>query len=219
MGQWIDMDTLHGRIRAWRAGPAHAAVGVVLVQEIYGVNAHIREVAGRLGDAGFAVLAPALFDVIEPGIELDYDEAGTARGRMHKAAVGFDRAADMVGAARDVLQADATRVAAVGFCWGGTLALLANTRYGMPAVDYYGGGSVPFLHETPRAPLLMHFGRDDALIPPDDVQAHRDAYPDARLHVYPAGHGFNCDRRADFRPDSAALAWARTVDFLKELAP
>lgn len=219
MGDWIDLDTPHGGIRAWRDGPVRAATGVVLVQEIYGVNAHIRDVAARLGSAGFAVLAPALFDLVEPGIELAYDEAGTARGRELKVAVGFERAVDMAGAARERLANSVTSVAALGFCWGGTVALLCNTRLAMPAVDYYGGGSMPFLHERLRAPLLMHFGRDDALIPPTDVEAHCDAFPDARLHVYPAGHGFNCDLRADFEPGSAALAWARTVGFLQELGP
>ena len=218
MGHWIDLDTPHGTVRAWNeAPPAAAAGGVVLVQEIFGVNAHIRDVAARLAAEGFAVLAPSVCDPVEPGVELDYDEAGVARGRELVAALGFDRAVDIVAAAAGRLRTGTPRVAAVGFCWGGTVAFLAATRLGLPAVDYYGGRSVPFLDEPARAPLLMHFGEHDPIIPAADRALHREKQPQARIHVYDAGHGFNCDRRADYSAAAAALAWRRTCDFLREV--
>ena len=218
MSTWIDIDSEAGPIRGWRADPTGPSKGaVVVVQEIFGLNAHIRDVVGRLADAGFVALAPALMDRVEPGVELEYDDAGVARGRDLVARLGFDRAVDLVDAAATLLQAEGLRTGAVGFCWGGSVALLANTRLGLPAVSYYGGRSVPFLGDPLRAPMLFHFGARDPIIPPEDVQAHRDAYPQARAYVYEdAGHGFNCDRRADFHAASAAQAWTRTVDFFED---
>lgn len=216
MGEWIELDTPHGSVRAWQAA-AEATVrpraAIVLVQEIFGVNAHIRDVASRLAAAGHDVIAPSLCDPVERGVELDYDEAGIARGRGLVAALGFDRAVDIVRAAAERIGARAV----VGFCWGGTVALLSNARLGLAAVDYYGGRSLPFLDEPLRAPLLAHFGERDPIIPPEHVAAHRDRLPGARIHVYPAGHGFNCDRRADFDSSSALLAWSRSLAFLSDL--
>ena len=94
--------------------------------------------------------------------------------------------------------------------------MLANTRLHLPSVTYYGGRSVPFLGEPARAPMLFHFGERDSIIPPEDVQKHRLHHPEAAIHVYPAGHGFNCDERDDYDADSAALAWDRTIAFLTE---
>lgn len=215
MGDWIDLDTPQGRIRAWHSAPEGAARGaLVLIQEIFGVNGHIRDVAGRFADAGFDVLAPSLFDPVEPGVELDYDTPGIARGRELVMALGFDRALDQVDAAAGWLRARGSRVGAVGYCWGGSVALLANTRLGLPAVSYYGARNVGFLDEPLRAPMQFHFGEHDGSIPPADIEKHRHAYPQAGIHVYDAGHGFNCDRRPDYRADAAALAWTRSVDFL-----
>jgi carboxymethylenebutenolidase len=220
MPDWIRLSTPHGDVRAWHhpAEPAgRPRCAVVLVQEIFGVNAHIRDVAARLAAAGHAVLAPSLCDPVEAGIELDYDEAGIARGRQLVAELGFDRAVDIVEASATHLGPTERPVAVMGFCWGGTVALLANTRGARPAVSYYGGRSVPFLDEPLRAPMLLHFGDRDPIIPPDHVELHRSSLPAARLHVYPAGHGFNCDRRADFDPHSAMLAWSRSLAFLADL--
>jgi carboxymethylenebutenolidase len=223
MSHAIRLDTAHGPIGAWRAGPADARIGVVLVQEIFGLNPHMRAVADRLGEAGFAVLAPALFDALlrdrgEPSRELGYDAEGVAAGRMLAEALGFERALDSIRAAAATLAEEGRRVAVLGFCWGGTLALLANSRLGLPCVDFYGGRSRPFLGEALRAPALFHFGERDPLIPPPDVEAHREAYPGAPIHLYPAGHGFHCDERADFEPASAALAMQRSHAFLRALA-
>ncbi|MFZ5658008.1 MAG: dienelactone hydrolase family protein [Pseudomonadota bacterium] len=220
MADWIELPTPHGGVRAWHHPAERTAtprVAVVLVQEIFGVNAHIRDVAGRLAAAGHEVLAPSVCDPVERGVELDYDDAGVARGRELVAALGFDRAVDIVAAAADHLRPPARAVAAMGFCWGGTVSLLANTRHALPAVSYYGGRSLPFLDEPLRAPMLMHFGERDPIIPPEHVALHRAKLAGASMHVYEAGHGFNCDRRPDFDARAAMLAWSRTLAFLADL--
>ncbi|PZR51372.1 MAG: carboxymethylenebutenolidase [Stutzerimonas stutzeri] len=213
MGHWTHLDTPHGRIAAWRAdSPGTPRGALVVVQEIFGVNAHIRSVAESYALEGYAVLAPAYFDVVEPGVELGYDGNGVERGRTLRDAVGLERATDITRIAAEAL---ATRgpVGTAGYCWGGTVALLAAQRIGLPSVSYYGARNLPFLHETPRAPVMFHFGEQDASIPPDMVQAHRDALPGMEVFTYPAGHGFNCDLRADYEPSSARLARQRTLDF------
>lgn len=221
MGRTVALRTSGGEIAAYRADPAVAVHGaLVLIQEIFGVNAHIRAVADGFAAQGYAVLAPALFDPIERGVELDYGEAGTRRGRELREQLGFERAVEAVAATADALRgATHTGVAAVGFCWGGSIAFLANTRLGLPAVSYYGGRSVPFLDERLRAPMLFHFGERDSIIPPEHVALHRQKQPDAEIHLYPAGHGFNCDQRADYDAASAMLAMRRTLTFLERVLP
>lgn len=217
MGEWIPLTTPEGPVQAWLARPVTRPLGaVVVIQEIFGVNPHIRAVTDRFAEAGFTAMAPALFDLVRPGTELRYDDAGVIRGRDYATDLGFERALKIVSAAARWLRESGHRVGAVGFCWGGTLAMLANTRLHLPSVTYYGGRSVPFLGEPALAPMLFHFGERDRLIPPEDVEKHRIHHPDATVHVYPAGHGFNCDERADFDADSAALAWSRTTAFLTE---
>ena len=226
MGQWIPLDTPAGRIAAWLAEPAGAARGgLVVVQEIFGANAHIRAVAEGYAADGYVVLAPAFFDPVEPGVELGYDQAGTARGRELVAQLGLDAALQIVAAAAAWLQArlagrgEPTAVGTVGYCWGGTVALLSALRLGLPSVSYYGARDLPFLEDpqlvaSPRAPVMFHFGEHDALIPPEAVQAHRLALPGMEVFTYPAGHAFNRDvDPADFHAPSAALALERSLAF------
>ncbi|MET0581461.1 MAG: dienelactone hydrolase family protein [Pseudoxanthomonas sp.] len=213
MGSWTELDTPHGKIKAWQARPTAAPRGaLVVIQEIFGVNAHIRSVADGFAGEGYSVLAPAMFDVLEPGVELGYDADGIARGRDLITRVGLDKALDMTASAAAALAGDG-KVGTVGYCWGGTVALLAALRLGLPSVSYYGARNVPFLTETPKAAVMFHFGEEDASIPPEMVEKHRQLLPQMPLHVYPAGHGFNCDVRADFDPPSAALARSRTLAF------
>ncbi|MBL8296742.1 MAG: dienelactone hydrolase family protein [Rhodanobacteraceae bacterium] len=200
-------------ISAYRADPDGVPRGgIVVVQEIFGVNAHIRRVADSYAQAGYLAIAPALFDFVETGVELDYDEAGVARGRLLAAEVGFDRAITAVAGAAQALGATG-RTGVVGYCWGGTVAFLCATRLALPAVVYYGGRSLPFLDERAQAPLQFHFGQADPIIPPAHVALHRAKQPQAEIHVYAAGHGFNCDLRADYDPASAALARERSLAF------
>jgi carboxymethylenebutenolidase len=213
MGTWIEIDTPHGPIAAWKAFPTAAPHGaLVIIQEIFGVNAHIRSVADAFASQGYAVLAPALFDVLERGVELDYDAGGMAKGRDLITRLGLEKALDMT-ASTAVALAGHGKVGTVGYCWGGTVALLAALRLGLPSASYYGARNVPFLGEVPKAPVIFHFGERDASIPPEMVEKHRQLLPQMPLHVYPAGHGFNCDARADFEPQSAALARSRTLAF------
>jgi carboxymethylenebutenolidase len=220
MGRDIAIRTADGTIAAWRADPPNgeAARGaVVVLQEVFGLNAHIRTVADRLAALGHVAVAPALFDPVAPNVDLGYDAAALAKGRALAADLGFERALRLVSAAAALLRDEGHRVAVVGFCWGGSLAFLANARLGLPAVSYYGAKTMPFLDEPLRAPMLFHFGGDDPTTPPEDVAAHREAHPDADLHVYPgAGHAFNRDvDPAHFHAASAALAQKRTMAFLE----
>lgn len=213
----FDLDTSAGRAAAFRADPPGTPRGaVVVIQEIFGLNGHIRDVTQRVAEAGYVAIAPALFDPVERGVELEYDAAGIDRGRELVTKLGIDRALAVTRAAFDAV-ADVGKVGVVGFCWGGTVAFLANTRMALPSVSYYGARTVPYLHEVPRGRQLFHFGGRDTSIPESAIQAHRDALPDAEIHVYAAGHGFNCDRRADYDTEAAMLAWQRTLGFFAEV--
>ncbi|MGN6513828.1 MAG: dienelactone hydrolase family protein [Lysobacteraceae bacterium] len=218
MGEWHPLATGRGAVQAWVARPEQAPRGaVVVVQEIFGVTAHIRDVADRFATAGFTAMAPAFFDVLQPGVELAYDDAGIARGRELVGELGLDGALEVVGAATHWLREGGHRVGAVGYCWGGTVAFLAGTRLGLPAVSYYGARNVPFLDEPARAPLMFHFGGKDRSIPPEDIAQHRARQPQAQVFVYPeAGHAFNRDVDPHaYEPESARLAWQRTLDFFR----
>ncbi len=217
MGQTISINTRHGRISAWHAKPHVTPKGaLILVQEIFGLNSHIRQVADRFANYGYVTIAPALFDLVHPGTELAYDEAGVARGREIVEELGFNGALDGVRGAFDYLEAE-FKVGIVGYCWGGSVAFYTNTRLGLPAVSYYGGRTVPLLKERPKAPLMLHFGENDPIIPPEDVEKHREALPSAEIHVWPgAGHGFNCDQRPDYNAEVSAQAMTRTLGFFQK---
>lgn len=198
--------------RALPTAPAKAAV--VVVQEVFGVNHHIRAVAEGFAAQGYAAYAPALFDRAEPGVELTYAGADLERGRALRMGIGWDGPVADIAATLAAAAAHGS-VGVVGFCWGGSLAFLAATRLDPAcAVAYYGGQIVDFRDEPPGCPVLMHFGETDTIITADAVAAIRAARPEAEIHLYPAGHGFNCTERADFRPESARLAGERTHAFL-----
>lgn len=169
MGHTVSLSTPNGHLSAWRAEPAGPPKGaLVVVQEIFGLNAHIRGVVDRFAEAGFVAIAPALFDPLEPGLDLPYDADGVARGLALVDALGFDPVIESVAAAARSLAGSTPsgKVGVVGYCWGGSVAFLANCRLGLPAVSYYGGRTLPLLgREHPKAPLLLHFGEHDPLIP------------------------------------------------------
>jgi carboxymethylenebutenolidase len=219
MGAWVELVAADGhRLHAYRAAPpGPRRGGLVVVQEIFGVNAHIRAVADGFAKEGFEVLAPALFDRVAPGVSLGYGAAEVAEGRRLRGLLGWDAPLLDLAAAVRALGA---RPGIVGFCWGGSLAFLAAARLPVgAAVAYYGGQIVEHLAETPRAPLLVQLGERDPLIPPADVERIRAALegsaPRAELVMHPAGHGFACDARADFEPACAAAARARTLAHLE----
>jgi carboxymethylenebutenolidase len=218
MGEFIQIENGSCRIGGWLARPQNPPRGgIVVIQEIFGVNAHIRSVADRFTGHGYAAVAPALFDPVEANVELGYDAAGVARGRELVGALGFDRALQGVDAAANLLREGKLRVAAIGYCWGGSVAFLDNTRLGLPAVSYYGARTMPFVNEPLRAAMLFHFGERDGSIPAADIAATRAAQPQAEVRVWPTGHGFNCELRADYDADCARDALAVTLKFLERL--
>lgn len=203
-------------IGAYLAEPAGMPRGgVVVIQEIFGVNAHIREVTDRIAAAGYSAIAPALFDSVKPGVELDYDADGLREGVALKAQVSFERAVqDIAAAAKRV--AGAGKVGTIGFCWGGSVAYAAAIELGLPGASYYGGSNTQLIGKPAIAPLIFHYGLKDAHITAADRAAVAAANPDAPLYEYEADHGFNCDRRDSFHAPSAAMAWQRTLAFLGE---
>ncbi|MFG3448948.1 dienelactone hydrolase family protein [Stenotrophomonas sp. NPDC047960] len=220
MGEWVTLDTHYGPVRAWQARPdAKPRGGLVVIQEIFGTNAHIREVAEGFAAEGYDVLAPSFFDLIDgTGAETDalpYDPDGVKQGLEHVNALGVEKALEVVRAAASRL-APAGKVGTVGYCWGGSIALLSALRLGLPSVSYYGARNVQFLDETPKAPVMFHFGAQDKSIPPEAIAAHREKLPKMQTFVYPADHAFNRSVGHAYDPDSAALALTRTLDFFSE---
>lgn len=193
--------------------------GVVVIQEIFGVNAHIREVADSFRADGYAALAPALFDRVERDVELGYDGEGMRRGR----ALAFDglRQEDALQDLQATVEEAGKygRVGVVGYCYGGLMTYLAACRLeGIACASaYYGGGIAGVVGDgpvpaesVPKCPTIMHFGALDAHIPMTDVARIRRLLPDVPVHVYDADHGFNCDHRGSYHADSAVLARQRT---------
>ena len=221
---WIELHAADGhRLRAGRAQPAAAPrAAIVVLQEIFGVNDHIRSLCERLAAQGWLALAPSLFDRAGAGqVDLAYGPEDIARGVELKARVGEEDAMRDVQAAIDHVAASGLKVAVMGFCWGGTLAWLAAARLqGLDAaIAYYGTNIAGHLDAPVRVPVLLHFGAHDTHIPPEHVQKIAAACPQARLHVYPAGHGFACDARAAYHAASAEQAAARSQQFLEDRLP
>lgn len=215
MGEHINLNTTRMQcIGAYVARPIGAPRGgIVVVQEIFGVNAHIRAVTDGFAADGYTAIAPAFFDHVESGVELDYGEQSFARGRALVSEVGFDRALEDVASAAEAIGSSG-RVGVVGYCWGGTVALLAAIRLALPSVSYYGARNVAYLGEKLQAPVLFHFGEKDGSIPPEAVQKHRAAYPEMEIYTYPTGHAFNRDvDPTHFDAASAQLARRRTLAF------
>ncbi|MDE2381047.1 MAG: dienelactone hydrolase family protein [Xanthomonadaceae bacterium] len=218
MGDWQTLYTPCGAVQAWLAKPDHAPRGAVVVaHEIFGLLPHYLQVCARLAQAGFIALAPAYFDLIEPGLVLPTDHAGTDRGRAVVNQLGLDCGVDVTNTAAQWLAQTGHRVGVLGFSWGGTVALLANTRLGLPAVSYYATRNPPFLDEPAAAPLQFHFGALDVPIPPTIIDLHRQKQPQAQVFVYAdADHAFNRDPDPPYHADAAALAWERTLAFFTE---
>jgi carboxymethylenebutenolidase len=198
-------------------GPARGAV--VLIQEIFGVNSHIRSVADDYAGQGFHVIAPALFDRVQPNLELAYNPTDMAQGMKAARQIGMDAALLDVAASISHAGAEWAQLKAgvLGFCYGGSLAWLAATRLDpAAAVCYYGGQIAANATEKPHCPVMMHFGAKDPHIGPAEIEKIKAAQPDVPLFLYDAGHGFNCDQRKDFEPESARLARQRTLEFFSQ---
>lgn len=219
MGKTIELTAADGhKFAAYRADPEGKPRGaLVVVQEIFGVNGHMRRVTDGFAAQGYLAISPALFDRTKRGVELGYDANAVAAGRDLRGAVGDEGPLLDVQATIDEA-AKAGKVAVIGYCWGGSLAYLAATRLqGLAAaVGYYGGAIAPHAGEKTRVPVMLHFGETDQSIPMSDVEKVRVAHPEIALHIYPAGHGFNCDERGSYDAESARIALDRTLGFLRQ---
>jgi carboxymethylenebutenolidase len=219
VGKRIELTAADGFVlSAYRTDPTGTPRGgLVVAQEIFGVNSHIRGVCDAYAADGYAVIAPALFDRSERGVEIGYTPDDIARGRELKANAGIDAALRDLAAARDAL-AGTGKVGVIGYCWGGFVAWMAAARLDgfACAVPYYGGGMLDAAGEKPRCPVMAHFGERDAMIPAAGARDFARAHPSAQVFLYAADHGFNCDQRASFDPAAAALARERTLAFLRQ---
>ena len=220
MGHMIELTAADGKkIAAYRAEPAGAPRGgLVVIQEIWGVNDHIRKVAEGYAADGYLAIAPALFDRVEADVMMDqYTPETMQRGFGLMQKVNIDDGLKDVSAAVQ-LAAAAGKVGVVGFCFGGRMAWLSASRVaGVAAsVPYYGGGIPGMAAEQPKCPVMMHFGERDAHIPVASVEEFQKSHPSLPVYLYAADHGFNCDQRASWDAPAAKLARERTIEFLRK---
>ncbi|MES2188973.1 MAG: dienelactone hydrolase family protein [Pseudomonadota bacterium] len=215
---WIALTADDGHtLDAFEVTPHSPRGSVVVLQEIFGVNAHIQQVARQVAGLGYKVIAPALFDRLQKKVSLPYDKTGMEQGKALIGGISLDVAMRDVAAAVEHA-AKFGPVAVLGFCWGGSLAwLTASTLPVAGAIAYYGGQIGTLLDHAPTRPVLTHFGEHDASIPQEVAQAVKQRFGSVVNHLYPAGHGFNCDGRTSFDAASSALAWHRTSGFLSAI--
>jgi carboxymethylenebutenolidase len=216
---WITLTTADNvTIAAWRADPpGKPRGGLVVAQEIFGVNSHIRSVCDGYAADGYVAIAPALFDRFAPNADLGYTAEDVEKGRALKGQARLEDALHDVDAARKVA-ATAGKVGIVGYCWGGYIAWMsaARLRGFACAIPYYGGGMLEAVGEKPLCPVLAHFGEKDPMIPVAGVREWAKAHPEVETHVYDANHGFNCDQRGSFDATAAKLARERSLAFLRK---
>jgi carboxymethylenebutenolidase len=206
-----------GAYVAWPDGLPVA--GLVVVQEVFGVNAHIRAVADEYAKDGFLAVAPALFDRYERNVELGYDGPDMQKAMTFIPRLKIDDAVIDVAAAVDyAAKSTGKKVGVIGYCFGGTIAWLAATRLPVQAaVGYYGGRIGNYAQEQPKAPVMLHFGKQDTHIPPEEVAKITSAHPDVEVFWYDAGHAFNATPRASYNAEAARLARQRSLEFLKRV--
>ncbi len=199
---------------AWLAPATSTPRGaIVVLQEIFGVNSHIRAVAEDFAAEGYVAIAPSLFDRVRRNVELDYSAASVEQGRGYALQLTEAQILADLTACINVMKRNGP-VGVVGYCWGGSVAWLAACELPVrAAVSYYGTRTVQLLDRKPRVPVQYHFGEKDQSIPPASIAKIRAAHPEGEFHLYPADHGFNCDQRASFDAASARLARERTLEF------
>jgi len=219
MGKMLELTAADGFVlSAYRADPAgRPRGGLVVAQEIFGINSHIRSVCDGFAADGYLAIAPALFDRYQSGFDVGYTPEDIAKGRDLKGTANIDAESKDVSAARDVAAA-AGKVGIVGYCWGGYVAWMAASRIAgfACAVAYYGGGMLEAAGEHPKCPVIAHFGELDSGIPVEGVRKFAAAHPEIQVHLYAADHGFNCDQRGSYNAPAAKLARERTLAFLRQ---
>ena len=217
MGQTVILTASDGfKLGAYRADPVSTPKGaIVVIQEIFGVNSHIRNICDRLANEGYVAVAPAIFDRIAPDFQSGYTPEEVAVARKFVAAPDWPAMLRDTQAAIDAVK-NIGPVGIIGFCLGGSVAYAAATKLSglSAAVGYYGGAVVRFADDKPKAPTQLHFGEKDHGIPLSDVETITAKRPDVEVFVYPgAQHGFGCDERASYDKASSDLAWQRSLAF------
>lgn len=221
MGNHVKLQASDGHeFDAYVARPTGQPVaGLVVVQEAFGVNGHIRFVTDGWAADGFLAVAPALFDRVQRGVELTYSQEDMQKGMaIIRQGNAEDRVKD-VAAALDYARKETGRKAGViGYCLGGTMAWLSAARLDPDAaVGYYGGQILGYAEESPKAPILLHFGLQDSHIPKAEIDSKvAAAHPEIPIFWYDAGHGFNCNDRASYNADASKLARERSLEFLRK---
>jgi carboxymethylenebutenolidase len=220
MSEHVTLKAADGHeLDAYVARPAGEPIaGLVVVQEIFGVNAHIRSVTDSYAKDGFLAVAPALFDRIERGVELGYEGADMQRAVSFIPKLDLDKSlADVAAAVEFAGSSTGKAVGVIGYCYGGTLAWLAAARLRPAvAVGYYGGRASNYASEELFAHVMLHFGRQDAHIPAEEVEKIHAAHPEVEIYWYDAGHGFNCDARGSYNKEAALEARERSLAFLRK---
>jgi carboxymethylenebutenolidase len=214
MGETTQLQARDGHsLQAYVAKPSSPPRGgLVVLQEIFGVNSHIRTVADGFANDGFLAIAPALFDRVRPGVELGYSPEEVKEGRGYVEKLRLEDTMRDVGAALDAVKSSG-KVGVVGYCWGGALSYVAACELPVAcAVVYYGKAS-NYIDRKPKCPVMYHFGTEDQSIPLSDVEKLKAAHPQGTFHEYEAGHGFSATPRASYNPEAALLARERTLEF------
>ena len=216
MGHFVDLTASDGHtFNAYKAEPSRTLRGgIVVIQEIFGVNKHIQEITDGFSAEGYLAIEPALFDRTERGVELGYEPDDREKGMATRTGVEWDDAIKDTISAREAI-ANAGKVGIVGYCYGGTICWLGACKGGFDAVSgYYGGGIHQNLDLNAECPVELHFGDEDQGIPQQNVDLIRAAKPNAELYVYEGdGHGFMCDQRHSFHPEAAKVSKARALNF------
>jgi carboxymethylenebutenolidase len=219
MGKMIELTAADGhKLAAYRADPAGKPRGaIVVIQEIFGVNSHIKQVADGFAADGYVAIAPAMFDRVQKNVDLGYTPEDIAKGREIRGNVTNDMAVkDAEAAVRAA--SSAGKVGIVGYCWGGLVTWLAAAKIpGLSAaVPYYGGGILDNADLKPKVPLMGHFGDKDQHIPVEGVKKLADKHREHQIFIYSADHGFNCDHRGSYNAPAAKQARERTVEFFRK---
>lgn len=219
MGKKIELTAADGhRLDAYRADPQGAPRGaIVVIQEIFGVNSHIRAVTDGFAADGYVAIAPAMYDRVQRGYETGYSPDEIQAGLKIMQGLDWDKTLGDVAAAVEAVKS-AGKVGIVGYCWGGTVAWKAASSVdGLAcAIAYYGGGIPNLIGEKPKVPVMFHWGETDQSIPLEKAKQVAEAHKDQQHFFYPAGHGFNCDQRGSYNADASKLAKSRSLEFLRK---
>jgi carboxymethylenebutenolidase len=223
MGKMIELTASDGhKLGAYRADPSGTNAGkargaIVVIQEIFGVNSHIKAVTDGFAAEGYLAIAPAMFDRVQKNFDVGYTPPDIEKGRDLRAKITLDMAMKDAQAAIDAVKG-AGKVGIVGYCWGGFVAWMAAAKLSglSAAVPYYGGGILDNADIEPKVPVMAHFGEKDHMIPVDGVKKLAEKHKKHQVFIYPADHGFNCDHRGSYDAPSAKQARERTLEFFRK---